>query len=82
MKEELFEVLLQLLRETPDVINNFRRWWNEYYNYRRLYSNDKDVKTIKADKDIVFSQFDILEERIANIIKIAEKLKGVDSDED
>ncbi len=74
MKEELFEVLLQLLRETPDVINNFRRWWNEYYNYRRHYSNDKDVRTIKADKDIVFSQFDILEERIANIIKIAEKL--------
>ena len=73
-----FEILLKLLQETPEVIAKFRNFWHEYVNYRKDRLNWESYSVLVASRDIVFSQFDILEKRIHNIINVAERIRGRD----
>ena len=71
-----FEILLQLLCETPEVIARFKKFWYEYSSYRERTIEDSSPENVLEEcMSLVFSQFDILEERIHNIIRIAEQVK-------
>ena len=72
-----FEILLQLLCETPEVIARFKKFWYEYSSYRERTIEDSSPENVLEEcMSLVFSQFDILEERIHNIIRIAEQVKS------
>ena len=72
-----FEILLKLLQETSEVIAKFRNFWHEYVNYRKDRLNWESYSVLVASRDIVFSQFDILEKRIHNIINVAERIRKI-----
>jgi len=76
-----FEILLQLLCETPEVIARFKKFWYEYSSYReRMIEDSSPENVLEECMSLVFSQFDILEERIHNIIRVAERIKKIEED--
>ncbi len=73
-----FEILLKLLHETPEVIARFKKFWFEYSTYKERRIEDEYPENVLKDCiSLILSQLEILEERMHNIIRVAERIERI-----
>ena len=67
---------MHLISETPEVIARFKKFWYEFSFYRKRTIEDRDPESVLEEcMSLTISQLDILEERMCNITRVAEKIR-------